>query len=98
LACYDVLERPEWDRPPGRGFLPADQVQEIRRLSYETLLWLAADLADRHKDHRSGQDLARGEAARAALRYLDQGAAAYPATFALYWLRGRCRDLLGQAE
>jgi tetratricopeptide (TPR) repeat protein len=96
LDCYAVLEHDDWDTALEGGLLGRDQIDQIRRTVYEELLWLAADLADRQQDHRSGRKLSRESAARAALVYLGKAENAHRPTQALYFLRAGCRKTLGE--
>src|SRR5205823_708960 len=41
LQHYGVLERDDWTSALEGGFLERPQVEQIRRLAYEELLWLA---------------------------------------------------------
>src|SRR5262249_43788471 len=96
LDCYEVLERDDWNTSLKGGLLVTDQVEHIRRTAYEELLWFAADLADRQQEHRSGQKPSGEAAARAALVYLGKAESAHQPTQALYVLRVRCRQALGE--
>jgi tetratricopeptide (TPR) repeat protein len=98
LALYEALGQKDWSTAPGRGALGRDQVEQIRRTAYEELLWLAEDLLARRQDHVSGEQLSAPAAARQALAYLDQAAAAHQPTTAFVSLRGRCRGALGDRE
>src|SRR5262249_53465477 len=98
LALYEALGRKDWSTALGRGALGRDQVEQIRRTAYEELLWLADDLLARRVDHVSGEQLPAPAAARQALAYLDQAAAAHQPTTAFISLRARCRGALGDKE
>src|SRR5262249_7452227 len=56
------------------------------------------DLLARREDHVSGEQLPAPAAARQALAYLDQAAAAHQPTTAFISLRARCRGALGDKE
>src|SRR5262245_52478551 len=73
------------------------QVEQVRRLAYEELLWLADDLVRRQHDHRSGDKLSPKAAAEAALAYLRKAETARQPTRAVYTLRSRCHKTLGDA-
>jgi tetratricopeptide (TPR) repeat protein/serine/threonine protein kinase len=96
LRQYGILERKDWNTALAAGFLGRDQVEQIGRLAYEELLWLADDLLRRHQEHSSGHKLSPEAAARQVLVYLAQAERARPPTQALYALRARCRQALGE--
>ncbi|MFI5458071.1 MAG: tetratricopeptide repeat protein [Isosphaerales bacterium] len=98
LAQYEVLEREDWRTRLEQGVLGKDQVEEVRRLGYEQLLWLADDVLRRKQDQRSGQPLSPGAAAQAAAAYLQKAETAWPPTQAFYRLRAQAREALGQKE
>jgi tetratricopeptide (TPR) repeat protein len=98
LALYEALGQKDWSTALGRGALGRDQVEQIRRTAYEELLWLADDLLARREDHQSGEQLSAPAAARQALAYLDQAAAAHQPTTAFISLRARSRSALGDRE
>src|SRR5262249_41292035 len=70
LACYGVMERPDWLVALEGGLLTPVQQRQVRRVVYEELLLLAADLVN--KGHRSRQELSPKDAARKALAYLEK--------------------------
>jgi tetratricopeptide (TPR) repeat protein len=96
LQRYEVLERDDWTTTLEGGLLGKGQVEHIRRSAYEQLLWLADDLLQRREGHRSGQAISPAAAAREALVYLGKAEAAHRPTQALYALRARCRQALGE--
>jgi tetratricopeptide (TPR) repeat protein len=96
LARYDILERDDWTATLEGSRLGREQVEHLRRTAYEELLWLANDVANRRQEHWSGGRLSREAAARQALRYLEKAASAHRPTLALYALRARCRQALGE--
>jgi tetratricopeptide (TPR) repeat protein len=96
LARYQVLERPDWSSTLERGFLTGEQAEQVRRSSYEELLWLADDIVRRQQGHPSGRKLSAEAAARQALVYLAKARAARRPTLAFYSLRARCRKILGK--
>ncbi|MGA2258790.1 MAG: protein kinase, partial [Thermoguttaceae bacterium] len=98
LAQYDVLERDDWSTRLEQGLLGKDQVEEVRRLAYEQLVWLAADVLNRRQDQRSGQPLSPRAAAEAAGAYLQKAETARPPSHAFYRLRAQARQALGQEE
>jgi tetratricopeptide (TPR) repeat protein/serine/threonine protein kinase len=93
---YGVLEQNDWDRSLDGRFLGKHQVEQIRRIAYEELLWLADDIVHRQQGHRSAEKLSPSTAARAALVYLARAERAHRPTTALYMLRARCRKTLGK--
>src|SRR5205823_14480256 len=93
---YGVLETDDWSSTLGRGLLGSPQVEQIRRLAYEGLLWLATDMVDRRQEHQSGRKLSPEAAARQALVYLGKAEGAHRPTQAFYPLRARCRKAVGQ--
>src|SRR5262249_20373970 len=95
LQRYGVLERDDWNSTLEGGFLGRQQVEHIRRLAYEELLWLAAAIVSRQPERRSGRPLSREGAARQALVSLGRAGSAHPPTQALYALRARCCRALG---
>jgi tetratricopeptide (TPR) repeat protein/tRNA A-37 threonylcarbamoyl transferase component Bud32 len=95
LRRYGVLDRDDWIDNLGGGFLGRQQAEQIRRLIYEELLWLANDLICRERGHPSDQPLRPDEAARQALGYLRKAEAAHRPTKALYAVRFVCRTTLG---
>jgi tetratricopeptide (TPR) repeat protein/serine/threonine protein kinase len=95
LRCYGVLERDDWTGALEGGLLGKQQVEQIRRLVYEELLWLADDVHRRKQDYPSGQKLPPEAAARQALAYLGKAESAHQPTPALYGLRALCRNTLG---
>jgi tetratricopeptide (TPR) repeat protein len=96
LQCYGVLERDDWTSTLEGGPLGGQQVEQVRRLAYEVLLWLADDVLRRRQGHPSEQSHSTETAARQALVYLGQAERAHRATQALYTLRTRCRKALGE--
>ena len=77
---FDVLERDDWRTRLERGLLKKDQVEEVRRLGYEQLLWLADDVLRRRQDHARGRSWRPGGGA-SSLRLLAKGrdsSAAHP--------------------
>jgi tetratricopeptide (TPR) repeat protein len=98
LGCYDILKRDDWNRALESGLLGRQQVERIRRLAYEELLWLANDVISRRQEHRSGRQLSPEAAARAALVYLLKAESAHAPTRQFYTLRARCRQDLGEKE
>src|SRR5262249_15321137 len=62
LQCYGVLERDDWNSTLKGGLLRKQQIEHIRRLAYEELLWLADDVVRRQQEHRSKQELSPEEA------------------------------------
>jgi tetratricopeptide (TPR) repeat protein len=96
LQGYQVLERDDWNITLEGGLLGEGQVAQVRRQAYEELLWLADDVLRRQLEHRSGQRLAAKAAAKQALVYLAKAETAHRPTQALYLLRARCREALGE--
>jgi tetratricopeptide (TPR) repeat protein/serine/threonine protein kinase len=96
LVRYQVLEQTDWSTTLERGFLAREQAEQIRRRTYEELLWLAEDVLARRQDHRSGQQLSSESAAQQALSYVARAETARPPTLVLYALRARCRKALGE--
>jgi tetratricopeptide (TPR) repeat protein len=96
LRLYGVLERDDWNSTLEGGLLGRQQIEQIRRLAYEELLWLAADVVGRQQEHQSEQKLSPEAAARQALVYLGKAESAHRPTRALYALRARCRNALGE--
>jgi tetratricopeptide (TPR) repeat protein len=97
LRRYGILDREDWTSTLAGGFLGKHQVEQIRRLAYAELLWLADDVVRRRQDHRSGRTLSRQRAARAALVYLGKAEGGHRPTPALHSLRARCHATLGEA-
>jgi serine/threonine protein kinase/tetratricopeptide (TPR) repeat protein len=97
LRCYGDLEHGAWDRRHHEGLLGAQQVEHIRRLVYEELLWLADDIVRRQEAHQSEGWISREAAAREALVYLGKAESTRPPTQALYALRAHCRNAVGEA-
>ena len=95
LERYEILERDDWTTTLEGGLLGKDQIEHVRRLAYEELLWLADDVLSRQQEHRSGRKLSPAAAARAALVYLGKAESAHRPTQAFHVLRGRCRQTLG---
>jgi tetratricopeptide (TPR) repeat protein len=98
LACYRVLEQDDWSARLEGSLLGSDQMAQVRRVSYEQLLWLADDALRRRVDHRFGREPSPSEAAREALVYLGRADTAFSLTSAFYEIRGRCRKALGEEE
>jgi tetratricopeptide (TPR) repeat protein/serine/threonine protein kinase len=96
LQRYGVLERDDWSSALEGGLLGRQQVELVRRLAYEELLWLAADVRGRQHEHQSGRKLSREAAARQALVYLGKAENAHRPTPVLYALRARCHKALGE--
>src|SRR5207245_2906905 len=86
LRRYGVLEHDDWSRTLGGGLLGRQQVEQIRRLAYEELLWLATDVVGRQQEHPSGRKLSGEAAARQPLVYLGKAEGAYRQQTALYAL------------
>jgi tetratricopeptide (TPR) repeat protein/tRNA A-37 threonylcarbamoyl transferase component Bud32 len=95
---YGVLDRVDWNSALEGGFLERPQVERVRRLAYEELLWLADDAVSRRQDHRSGEKVLPEAAARQALVYLGKAEDAHRPTQALHALRARCRQVLGEGS
>jgi tetratricopeptide (TPR) repeat protein/serine/threonine protein kinase len=95
LERYNVLEDDRWTGTLDDGLLGRQQVQQIRTLVYEELLWLADDMVRRQREHRSERKLSPAAAARAAFTYLGKAESAHRPTRAFYALRARCRNDLG---
>jgi tetratricopeptide (TPR) repeat protein len=91
---YGVLESGEWNSSLEGGFLGRRQVEQIRRLVYEELLWLAEDSLLRNQEHGTERTLSPEAAARQALVYLDRTEGAHPSTQALLAMRARCHKAL----
>ncbi len=98
LARYEILEREDWCTQLEHGVLGKNQVEQVRRIAYETLLWLANDLLLRHEDHRLGEHLSGELAAQRAFTYLRGAASAGPLTQGFYKLRADCHEAMGQVE
>jgi serine/threonine protein kinase/tetratricopeptide (TPR) repeat protein len=96
LERYDILGRADWSTYLERGFLGRQQIEEIRRSAYETLLLLANDVRRRQKEHRSGAKLSEKAAARQGLVYLAKAESAHQPTHALYALRAFLRQAVGE--
>ncbi|HZN34552.1 MAG TPA: tetratricopeptide repeat protein, partial [Pirellulaceae bacterium] len=95
LQSYRILEQPDWKGQLAGGFLEQPQIEQIGRLAYESLLWLANDALGRQKEIPSEASLTPSAAARMAQTYLDRAASSYRPTQALYVLRARCHVVLG---
>jgi serine/threonine protein kinase len=87
LQRYGVLERDDWTSTLEGGLLGRQQVEQIRRLAYEELLWLADDVLGRQHEHQSERKLSPEAAARQALVYLGKAESAHRPTQSLYALR-----------
>jgi tetratricopeptide (TPR) repeat protein len=98
LRRYRVLERDDWTAALAGGFLEKYQVEQIRRLAYEELLWLADDVLHRRQGHQSEGKCSPEGAARQALVYLGKAEQARRPTPALYALRALCHAALGDKE
>jgi tetratricopeptide (TPR) repeat protein/serine/threonine protein kinase len=96
LALYNILERDDWTTTLEGELLGRDQVEHLRRMAYEELLWLAVDVALRKQEHQSGDKLSPQAAARQALRYLEKAESAHRPTQAFYARRADCHQLLGE--
>src|SRR5262249_19599724 len=72
LQRFAVLEHDNWTNLLEDGFLGPLQVEQIRRLAYEGLLWLADDVLRWKLEHATGRTLSPEAAARQALLYLDK--------------------------
>jgi serine/threonine protein kinase/tetratricopeptide (TPR) repeat protein len=96
LQCFNVLESDDLNSTLKGGLLGRQQVEQIRRLAYEELLWLADDVLRREQEHRSGGKLSPEAAARQALLYLGKAEGAHRPTQPLYALRARCHEALGE--
>jgi tetratricopeptide (TPR) repeat protein/serine/threonine protein kinase len=94
LQRYAVLEDDIWTDTLEGGLLGTRQVEQIRRLVYEGLLWLADDVLRRQQDHGTGQTLTPEAAGRQALVYLDRAEKNRRPTQALHLLRVRCYEIL----
>jgi serine/threonine protein kinase/tetratricopeptide (TPR) repeat protein len=97
LRSYRVLESDDWPTGLDAGILGPRQVGQVRRLSYEVLLWLADDAINRREDHQGRRKLTVPEGARLALSYLDRAASAQEPTHAFFRLRSACQRSLGDA-
>jgi tetratricopeptide (TPR) repeat protein len=97
LAGYVVLERDDWNTTLTGGLLGKEQVEHLRQVAYEELLWLAKDVITRRQEHRTGRQLSQKDAARHALSYLGKAESAHRPTVAFYLLRAWCHQDLGEA-
>jgi tetratricopeptide (TPR) repeat protein/serine/threonine protein kinase len=95
LRHYDVLGCDDWTSTLEGSLLGRQQVEQIRRLAYEELIWLADEVLRRRQEHGSERTLSPEAAARRALVYLGKAESAHRPTQALYALRARCRKALG---
>jgi tetratricopeptide (TPR) repeat protein/serine/threonine protein kinase len=98
LARYEILQRDDWNTTLKGGLLGRDRVEQIRRLAYEELLWLADDVVRRQQEHRLGKKLTPEAAARQALVYLGKAESAHRPARALYALRAHCRKAIGEEK
>jgi tetratricopeptide (TPR) repeat protein/serine/threonine protein kinase len=98
LAVYGVGDRNDWLTVLEASLMGPDQVRQVRRSSYEELLWLADDVTRRRVHHRTGHRLSPAEAARQGLAYLHNAEPAFGPTSAWFRLRARCHNLLGAEE
>ena len=94
LQSYGILERDDWTRTLDDGFLGRQQVEQIRRLAYEELLWLADDVVRRQREHPSERPLSPQAAGQLGLRYLRTAETAHRPTRALFAVRARCHKAL----
>jgi tetratricopeptide (TPR) repeat protein len=98
LAQYGILERNDWNTALAGGFLGSAQVEQVRRIAYEELIWLADDLLRRHEEHPSGHKLSADVAVRQALVYLAQAEKAHQPTQVFYKVRADCHEALSEEE
>jgi tetratricopeptide (TPR) repeat protein len=98
MELYAILERDDWISTVKGSFLGTDQVEHIRRLVYEELLWLADDVLWRGEEHSSSRKLSPHAAAQAALAYLSKAANAHQPTQAFYLMRAACHKGLGEEK
>jgi tetratricopeptide (TPR) repeat protein/serine/threonine protein kinase len=98
LDCYSVLDRDDWQQKLRGSFLASQQTEQIRRNSYEVLLWLANDLVRFRHDYQIKKPLSAEEAARQSLVCLQKAENTLEPTQALYLLRARCHETLGNSE
>jgi tetratricopeptide (TPR) repeat protein/tRNA A-37 threonylcarbamoyl transferase component Bud32 len=98
LSLYGVMEHDDWSARLEQEQLESGQVIQIRRGVYEKLLWLAEDQRSRRQDHLTGADLDGAGSARRALAYLKKAQAIAPPTRALFWIRSRCLEQLGDQQ
>ncbi len=96
LTQYEVLQREDWRARLEQGLLGNDQKQEIRRIVYEQLVWLADDVLRRAQEHGTEAKLSPQAAAEAAGAYLQKAETARAPTAAFYRLRAQARRTLGQ--
>jgi tetratricopeptide (TPR) repeat protein len=94
LDCYGVLERADWATALERGLLGKDLVEQVRRTTYEELLWLADDAHQRRQEHRSGRQFTPETAAQQSLIYLKTAESAHGPTQAFYVLRATAHSAL----
>lgn len=95
LQLYQVMDRADWHRNPGGGLLGNQQQEQLRRIVFEELLWLADDSLERRQDHQTRKDIPPESAAQQALRYLERTEGGHSPTQALYSVRSRCFQMLG---
>lgn len=94
ISLYGVLEQDDWTSRLDRSRLDKAQGALIRRAAYESLLLLADDMIQRHRDHPSGEEIAPNMAARQALIYLQKAEGALAPTSEFYRIRAACRKEL----
>ena len=98
LALYAISDGKNWTTSLQSSALGTKQVDQIRDVAYEVLLWLADDIRWRKQDHQSGQQLTSEAAAGKALAYLAQAKHAHPPTHAYYVRSAQCLKVLGKME
>jgi tetratricopeptide (TPR) repeat protein len=94
LSVYGVMEQEDWSSALESSLLAPKDVQRIRQVIYEALLWLADNLVVRHADYQTGRELSAESAARLALGYVEKAETAHLATPALFRIRAACARLL----
>ncbi|HVJ81688.1 MAG TPA: tetratricopeptide repeat protein [Planctomycetia bacterium] len=95
LAIFGIPERDDWTGAMESGFLGRRQIERVRRLAYEELLWLADDILRRQRAHDADGKLAPEVAARRARDYLAGAERAHRPTRAFHSLRARAAKVLG---
>src|SRR5262249_829944 len=98
LACYQVMERDDWDSVLERRLVEPGQVAKVRRALHDQLLWLARDIVVRQEAHETGRKLARAESASRGRTYLSKAEAAFHPTSTFYTIRAVCREALGEKD
>lgn len=94
LAIYDITSDDEWIEGLRHSSLNEEELEEVRELAYELLLYFADAFRGWGTTDGDPDNVKPAE----ALRILGIAAKFHEPTRVLYWLRSECQEALGREE